>query len=88
MENSILPHEGHEIFTCEIRSIIRNQEFRQSLLCEYFPQLQAVNVDVVEFMMCVSIRFGVASTATRNNLPIHAQQLRGRASDSQVRILC
>ena len=38
VDHSILPHEDLKLFNCEIRSIIRNQQFQQSVLCKYVPQ--------------------------------------------------
>ena len=51
--------------------IILQFSFNPYMLCKYLPQFTDFCVDVVEFMMCVSIHVDVASTAETNFLPIN-----------------
>ena len=69
MGNTILPHEGLNSSLVKFRALSETTISGNPCCANVSLSLQAVAVDVIQFMMYVSIHFDVASTATTNILP-------------------
>ena len=69
MDNTILPHEASNSSLVKFGALCETKISGNPCCANVSLSLQAVAIDVVEFMMCVSIYFDVASSATRNILP-------------------